>query len=321
MLENKLRLKLLFEMLRIRKIEEKIAEEYKEQEMRCPMHLSIGQESVAVAVSQNLNKNDAVFTGHRSHGHYLAKGGSLKKFIAELYGKETGCVGGIGGSMHLLDKNAGFLGSTPIVGGIVPVAAGNAWYDKLKNKKTITVIYIGDGCFEEGVIHETFNFCVLHSLPIVFVCENNNFSVYTPLSERQPNRAIYKIAKSHGLISSKHNGKDVEKLFLSLNKIITSTRKMSNPSFVEIDVYRWREHCGPDFDNELNYRTKKEISSGLKECPIEYYTKALERLKILNKPKMSHFIDRINKEFDAAHNYAKASVSSKASNNKEVYAK
>ena len=320
MVSKSKKIKLLSEMIRIRIIEEKIAEEYTKQEMRCPMHLSIGQESVAVAVSQNLKRSDSVFTGHRSHGHYLAKGGSLKRFLAELYGKETGCVGGIGGSMHLLDKKVNFLGSTPIVGGIVPIAAGNAWYCKLKKKDSLTIIYIGDGCFEEGVIHETFNFCALHSLPIIFICENNYFSVYTHLNERQPKRPIYKIARSHGLLAEKFNGKDVEALYLHLNKIFTNTRKFSIPSFIEIDVYRWREHCGPYYDDDLNYRTSDEIKKGLNSCPIKYYAKKLKKLKIISDNQVNNIEKKVHIEFNDSLNFAKTSPAPNFKNNKFVYA-
>ena len=171
-------------MLRIRMIEEYLANEYKKQEMRCPMHLSIGQEAVAVGVCSQLKKTDIVYSSHRAHAHYLAKGGSLKSFISEMYGKLEGCSGGRGGSMHLIDLDVNFYGSTPIVGGTVPLAAGSAWYDKLKSNDNLTVLFIGDGCFEEGVVHETLNFASLHNLPLLIICENNNFSVYTPLEQR-----------------------------------------------------------------------------------------------------------------------------------------
>ena len=144
-------MKLFFEMLRIRRVEESLAKRYAEQEMRCPMHLCIGQEAIAVGVSAALKNSDKVFSNHRAHGHYLAKGGSLQAMVAEMYGRTTGCCGGRGGSMHLIDLNVSFMGSTPIVGGTVPLAVGSAWTSKLCQTNDVTVVYFGDGCFEEIV--------------------------------------------------------------------------------------------------------------------------------------------------------------------------
>ena len=131
------KLKLYYEMLRIRYVEKTIAKKYSEQEMRCPVHLSIGQEAIAVGICQNLNKNDKLVTAHRSHAHYLAKGGSLKKMLAEIYGKETGCAKGLGGSMHLMDLDAGILAAVPIVGSTIPIGTGIAWGNKIKIKRIL----------------------------------------------------------------------------------------------------------------------------------------------------------------------------------------
>jgi len=163
---------LLKNMLRIRRVEEALADRYAEQQIRCPMHLCIGQEAIAVGVAAALKIKDKIYSNHRAHGHYLAKGGNLKAMIAELYGRATGCCGGRGGSMHMIDLDVGFMGATPIVGGTVPLAVGSAWASKLQKKNDVTVIFFGDGCFEEGVMHESLNFAALYSLPILFLCEN-----------------------------------------------------------------------------------------------------------------------------------------------------
>ena len=162
---------LYFSMLRIRRIEEKIVELYPEQEMRCPVHLSIGQEGVSAGVSAALNPTDAIFSGHRAHGHYFASGGDLKAFWAELYGKATGCCGGKGGSMHLVDLNAGFIASTPIVASTIPIAVGAAFAAKMQGLKRVVVTFFGEGAAEEGVFHESVNFAVLQQLPVIFLCE------------------------------------------------------------------------------------------------------------------------------------------------------
>lgn len=266
---HKNNLDLLKKMLWIRGIEEELANRYKDQEMRCPMHLCIGQEAIAVGVCENLTRTDKMFSNHRAHGHYLAKGGDAKAMVAEIYGKETGCCGGRGGSMHLIDLSVGFMGATPIVGGTVPLAVGAAWASKLKKSNDISVIFLGDGCFEEGVVHESMNFAALHKLPVLFVCENNEFSVYTHTGLRQPKRPIYKIAEAHGLNAMSIDGNDIHQVIAASKKMVDLARAGEGPQFLECKTYRWREHCGPDFDNHLCYRSEESISAGHADCPIE----------------------------------------------------
>lgn len=263
--------RLLYSMLRIRRIEEALADRYSEQEMRCPMHLCIGQEAIAVGMCTALSPDDKVFSNHRAHGHYLAKGGDLNAMVAELYGRATGCCGGRGGSMHLIDLDVGFMGATPIVGGTVPLAVGSAWAASLKRTNQVTVVFFGDGCFEEGVVHESLNFAALHKLPVIFVCENNDFSVYTHRNERQPDRPIYRIAEAHGMTAAFGDGNDVEEVLNISRDAIERARTGRGPQFLEFRTYRWREHCGPDFDDHLNYRTVQEIEAGMNDCPIARY--------------------------------------------------
>lgn len=262
-------LELYRSMLRIRRIEEVIADRYAEQEMRCPMHLCIGQEGISAGVCSALGREDLIFSNHRAHGHFIAKGGSLRALIAELYGLETGCCGGRGGSMHLIDLDVGFMGATPIVGGTVPLAVGASWAASLQSSGKVVVVFFGDGCFEEGVLHESMNFSVLHRLPIVFVCENNSFSVYTQLSERQASRPIYRIAEAHGLRAVHGDGNDVAEVARITHNAVERARNFGEPQFLEFSAYRWREHCGPNFDDELGYRSAQEISDGLDACPIK----------------------------------------------------
>jgi len=296
--------RLLYKMLRIRRTEELLADRYTEQEMRCPMHLCIGQEAVAVGVCENLETSDRVFSNHRAHGHYLAKGGDLKAMIAELYGRATGCCGGRGGSMHLIDLDAGFMGATPIVGGTVPLAVGSAWKSNLLQDDAVTVVFFGDGCFEEGVMHESMNFAALHALPVVFVCENNLFSVYTHIDDRQPSRQIYKIAEAHGLDSCQGNGSSVIEVHQKSEAAIRRARAGRGPQFLEFDVYRWREHCGPNFDNELNYRSSEDISLGQSKCPIENLKSELYSVNALNENHIAVFENEILSELHAAFKFA-----------------
>ncbi len=282
-------------MLRIRMIEEALADRYAEQQMRCPMHLCIGQEAIAGGVCAALAPDDVVFSNHRAHGHYLAKGGDLKAMIAELYGRSTGCCGGRGGSMHLIDLHAGFMGATPIVGGTVPLAVGAAWAARLKGEDKTGVAFFGDGCFEEGVIHESMNFAALYRLPVLFVCENNNFSVYTPLKERQPARPIHVVAQAHGWGAWHSDGNDVEAVVAIAREAVHRARAGEGPQFLELDTYRWREHCGPNFDDELNYRSEAEIAAGKAGDPV-----ARARTKLLQEGRASQDqLDKMTQEITA----------------------
>lgn len=292
--------KLLLGMLRIRRIEEALADRYAEQEMRCPMHLCIGQEAISAGVCDALLPADKVFSNHRAHGHYLAKGGDVGAMIAELYGRATGCCGGRGGSMHLIDLAVGFMGATPIVGGTVPLAVGSAWASSLQAQKDVTVIFFGDGCFEEGVVHESLNFAMLHQLPIVFVCENNDFSVYTPRRLRQPQRPIHGIAAAHGLNTQVGDGNDVLAVRELAEKAVTAARQGQGPQFVELRTFRWREHCGPDFDHQLNYRSAEEIAAGLADCPIERFKAVIAKDGVNVDALMTRLEKEVRDEIDAA---------------------
>ena len=189
-INSKTKIELYYQTLRIRLIEEAIATDYSKQEMRCPIHLSVGQESVAVAVCSNLKKNDLVVSSHRAHAHYISKGGSIKKMIAELYLKDTGCSKGRTGSMHLNDRNAGFVASIPIVASNIPIAVGLAKSIKMKKENKIVVVFFGEAATEEGVFFESINFAKLFQLPIMFICENNGYSVYTSKDLRFPKQEI-----------------------------------------------------------------------------------------------------------------------------------
>jgi len=289
-------------MLRIRMVEEKIAGLYPQQEMRCPVHLCIGQEAVPAGVCANLISNDYAVSNHRSHGHYLAKGGDLKSMLAELYGKVTGCSQGKGGSMHLVDLKAGFLGASPIVGSTIPIGVGAALGSMMKKEKRVTVIFFGEGATEEGVFHESVNFALLKNLPVVFVCENNLYSVYSPLSVRQPKtREVYELAKGHGMESFQADGNDVMKVYELTQKAVSKAREGKGPTFLEFKTYRWREHCGPLYDNDTGYRTEKEFLEWKKRCPIENLKKSFDL------PIIQQMEKKFQVEIEAAVKFAKES--------------
>lgn len=281
-MDSETKLDLLKGMIRIRIIEEELANFYGEQEMRCPVHFCIGQEAVAVGVVGALRPEDTVMSGHRSHGHYLAKGGNFDRMVAELYGKAGGCASGKGGSMHLIDLDAKFIGATSIVAGTLPVAVGIAFANKLKNSDSISVVFFGDGATEEGLFYESVNFAALHKLPVLFVCENNLYSVYSPLNVRQPaTRKIYKVVRSMGVPSVNIDGNDVESVLAAAKKGVAKIRAGGGPFLIEAATYRWLEHCGPEYDNLLGYRTEEEFLRWKKKDPIKKYEARLKKMKLL----------------------------------------
>jgi len=231
---------------------------------------------VAAAVGLALLKDDLAVSGHRAHAHYLAKSGSLKAMLAEIYGKAAGCSGGKGGSMHLIDESAGFMGSTAIVGGTVPVGVGLAYGIKLKRSRQISCIFHGDAVAETGVFFESVNFAVLKKLPVLFVCENNLYSVYSPLSVRQPaGRSISTMVAALGISSESGDGNDVREVYETVSCALAEIRAGGGPQFLEFSTYSWLEHCGPNFDNHIGYRTEAEYEHWRALEPIARFQAAL----------------------------------------------
>ena len=301
MLSAQIKRKLLADMIRIRTLEEGIVARYGEQEMRCPVHLSIGQEASAVGICSALKTSDWAFSGHRNHAHYIAKGGSIQRMLAEIYGKATGCCGGKGGSMHLTDLDAGFIGATPIVGSTVPIAVGAALTAQYQHPGKVVVIFLGDGAMEAGVVSESINFAVLKNLPILFVCENNLYSVYSPMSVRQPSqRSLSQFAEGHGIKTQSIDGNDVELVFNAASIAVESVRAGHGPHFIELKTYRWREHCGPNFDNDIGYRTEEEFIAWKLKDPIALYSQQFSNVEEeFNKAELE-----VNQAFDFAKSSA-----------------
>lgn len=261
--------RLLYAMKRIRFVEEEIARRYSGWKMRCPVHLCTGQEAVAAAVGEALRKDDFVVSTHRGHGHYLAKGGNLKRMIAEIYGKAAGCSRGKGGSMHLIDRDVNFMGSTAIVGGTIPIGVGLGLSARLKESDQLSCVFLGDGAVEEGVFYESLNFAVLKNLPVLFICENNLYSVYSPLSVRQPEgRKIYEMVKAIGCPAEEADGNMALEAYARVEKAVSSVRSGDGPYFIEFKTYRWREHCGHNLDNDLGYRTQQEYAEWKERDPV-----------------------------------------------------
>lgn len=296
------------QMLRIRLIEERIAQLYPEQEMRCPTHLCIGQEAPPVGVSAHLRRDDLVFTGHRSHGHYLAKGGDLNEMMAELYGRETGCARGRGGSQHLIDLRCGFMGSAPILASTISVGVGAAWGARMKGEDRVVVVYFGDGATEQGVFHEAMNFAGTRRLPVVFVCENNLYSVHSALDIRQPaGRAIYELGAAHGVFGMAGDGNDVEVVHALARQAVERARGGNGPSIIEFLTYRWMEHCGPNSDIDLQYRGAEELAEWQARDPVARYRERLMADQELTQLDHDGYVADIDAEIDQAVAFAKAS--------------
>ncbi|MDC0498842.1 thiamine pyrophosphate-dependent dehydrogenase E1 component subunit alpha [Alphaproteobacteria bacterium] len=297
MTNTKIYKQLLYQMMRIRKVEQEIANKYIDQNMRCPVHLSVGQEAVAVGICSNLNTSDHLLSAHRSHYHYLAKGGNLTSMIGELHGKKSGCAQGKGGSMHLIDLKAGVIAAVPIVGSTIPIGVGVAWGNKLKKQNKVVTIFFGDGATEEGVFYESINFAALHNLPVLFICENNFYSVYSSLSSRQAkNRNILKTVEGMGVKSYSIDGNKVDKIHQKSKNIISQIRKNNKPVFIELKTYRFLEHCGPFNDDNLNYRSTKEIKLWKSKCPIEYFKNKMIDNSRVNAKEMIDWENKIEKE-------------------------
>jgi pyruvate dehydrogenase E1 component alpha subunit len=238
-------------------------------EARCPCHLSIGQEAIAAGVCAALGAGDTIWGGHRSHGHYLAQGGSLEGLFAEVLGKVTGCAGGRGGSMHLMDTEQGIPGTVPIVAGTVPLAAGAALAYKLRGEARVAVAFFGDGALEEGSVHETLNLAALYRLPLIFVCENNLYSSHLHWSERRVADNLNQAGAFHSVPSQRVDGNQVEAVYNAAREAVVRARLGAGPSFLECRTFRWRGHVGAGSDEDVGVRRRGELAEWLARDPIQ----------------------------------------------------
>jgi TPP-dependent pyruvate/acetoin dehydrogenase alpha subunit len=294
-------------MLRIREAEERLADLVAAGEVKCPCHLYSGEEAVAVGVCSALSPNDYVFGSHRSHGHYLAKGGSLKALFAEIYGKETGCSRGRGGSMHLIDVESNMMGSAPIVAGTIALALGAALASKIRNDGRVSVSFFGDGASGEGVLCESLNFAALKKLPIIFVCENNLYSTHLPISEIRVSQKIYELAKPFGIKSFRVDGNDVLRVYECACKAVEQCREGNGPVFVECLTYRLRGHVGPD-DNiqgaHTDIRPKDEIEKWRKKDPLIRFEQYLRKNNIFSSDRWAEIKQSVTTEVEEAYSYS-----------------
>lgn len=245
---------LLRTMLLIRFAEEQVGRWAESGQARCPCHLSIGQEAVATGVAAALQRGDRLFGNHRSHAHYLAAGGELYGLLAEVLGRADGCSRGMGGSMHLQSTAHGFFGSVPIVAGTIPIAVGAALAAKMDGGSDIGVAFFGDGACEEGVLHESLNLAAVYALPMLFVCENNQYSSHLDIALRQPSDRLSRYAEAHRVRAAVVDGNDVASVVRCAQELVAAARRNSEPVFLEAVTYRWRGHVGPKEDLDVGVR-------------------------------------------------------------------
>ncbi len=294
-------------MLRIRRIEEEIERRYHQDQMKTPIHLVIGQEATAVGCCSALRRTDLVYTSHRTHGAYLAKGGDLGRMLCEMHCRINGCVGSRGGSMHLIDKAVGMAGTSAIVGGAVPIAAGAALAAKLKGEDRVVVVFIGDATTEEGVAAESLNFAALKKVPIIFFCENNFYSVQSPLATRQPPRDIRAWAEAHGMPAVAVDGVNVLAVHDAIGAAVGRARAGDGPSFVEAAVYRFRAHGGAGDDSKTGYRAEAERMGWESVDPLRLFGKYLTQSSHLNESMVRKMEDEIADEIARAFELALSS--------------
>ncbi|MCH7500607.1 MAG: thiamine pyrophosphate-dependent dehydrogenase E1 component subunit alpha [Nitrospinae bacterium] len=291
-------------MLRIRMIQEAIESRYHEDEMKSPIHLVIGQEATSVGVCAALRDTDLVYSSHRTQGNYLAKGGSLKAMLSELYCRANGCVGSRGGSMHLLDKSVGYAGSSALVAGSVPIATGSAFAAQYLKKDQVNVVFFGDAATEEGALWEALNFAALKSLPVIYLCENNFYSVCSSLEVRQPRVDIYKKAETFGLNSVRLDGTKILDVYEATQEAVERARSGGGPSFIESVAYRWRGHGGAGDDSASGYRDPEEVQAWQEFCPIAGLYRNLVQQDFIDEPRQTAMTESISEEILEAFEHA-----------------
>jgi len=315
MLKNKTRseqLDIYKTMLRIRLFEESLVDPILSGKIKTPCHLYSGQEAIAVGLCGALKKKDYIFGSHRSHGYFLAKGGSMHALAAEVYCRVDGCSRGFGGSMHLSDPEIGMLGSAPIVAGTISLAIGSALASSILNDNRVTVSFFGDGAVGEGVLYESMNFAALRNLPIIFACENNQYSTHMPIRECRVNKkSIYHLAIPFGVSTMKVDGNDVKEVLIAGRNAVNQCRIGEGPVFIEFRTYRLRGHVGPD-DNiqgtHTDIRPKEEIELWRRRDPVKKYREYLINNYIASKEEIDAINDAVTNEVADAHKFAVRSL-------------
>lgn len=300
--------KMYVTMVRIRKFEERIAEILlSSKEITTPCHLYIGQEAIATGVCTALRKDDYVLSTHRSHGHFLAKGGDLKALMAEIYCKKTGCSRGKGGSMHVASPDMGLPGSSAIVGGTIPIAAGAALAFSIQNKDAVSVVFFGDGAVHEGVFYESLNFASLNKLPVIFVCENNLYCTHLPVAACLADTDIHKKANVFAMPSVRIDGNNTMEVYNTAKKAIEDARSGKGPTLIECMTYRWKGHVGPSDDLDKGLRSKEELDYWMNRDPIRTMEQFMLENGVMSKLEIKQTREAASEEVEEALKFARES--------------
>lgn len=263
-------------MVLIRRFEEAVADHVTAGEIKTPCHLYIGQEAVATGVCSALDREDYVWGGHRSHGHFIAKGGDIRALMAEIFCRATGCSEGRGGSMHICAPEVGILGTVPLVAATIPLAAGAALASKIRNDRRVSVSFFGDGATEEGHFHETLNIAALYRLPLLFVCENNFYSSHMQLLERRVCDNIDSAGQFHGMASARVDGNDILAVWDAATLAVDRARNGMGPTLIECRTFRWRGHVGPAWDMDVGIKRKDDLKQWMERDPIRLLRDVLQ---------------------------------------------
>ena len=293
MKEIELNVELYKKVYLIRNTEEKIREHYMEDEMKTPVHLSIGEEAVAAGVCQALNAEDQIFGTYRNHGIYLAKTGETDRFFAELYGKRTGIANGKAGSMHASAPESNFLGASAVVATTIPVAVGASFVNKRKNNGKLVAVFFGDGALDEGAFWESLNFACLKGLPILFVCEDNGLAIHSPTSDRQGYRSISDIVSKFECNVFEEETTDPEVIYRLTCNTIRMQKNTHKPCFLHLKYYRYIEHVGINQDFKFGYRSEEEFKRWYKVDPVR-----LQRKKLLENAYSEGELQELESEID-----------------------
>jgi acetoin:2,6-dichlorophenolindophenol oxidoreductase subunit alpha len=310
-MERQLALDLYTSMMEIRLAEESFVQPILDGVIKCPVHLYTGQEAIASGLIHHLTAQDYVFGTHRSHGHFLAKGGTVQALVAEVYCRETGCSHGRGGSMHLIDPEVGMLGAAPIVGGTISLALGAGLATRVRGCGRVSVAFFGDGATGEGVLYEAMNFAAIHRLPVIFVCENNLYSTHMPIKEIRVDRPIAEVGGPFGVAAYRVDGNDVAAVHELAGRVVAESRAGGGPAFIECLTYRMRGHVGPN-DNiqgtQTDIRPAAEVTEWQSRDPIARLEREILAAGTATADDLAAIRARVAKTVDDAHVFARASA-------------
>ncbi len=300
--DDKILIELYTTMLTIRRFEERLVREVFAGNIPGFVHSYIGQEAIAAGVCRHLTRRDRIVSHHRGHGHCIAKGADLKRMMAEIYGKKTGYCKGKGGSMHIADFSVGMLGADGIVGAGLPISTGAAFAAQLERKGDVAAVFFGDGACNEGEFHEALNLAGIWKLPLLFVCENNQYGVNTPAAYAMAAGEIARIPRAHKIPCKVVFGNDVEEVHRAAGSAVAGIRKGGGPFFLECRTYRWHKHFLSQGLEDL--RPAAELEEWKRKCPVASFEKKLRDRGVLSAAKVRSIDDKILRTVEEAHDFA-----------------